>query len=129
MRKHLLLGLGLLLLAVAATPAFAASANFQANCDTGLHCVFDANRTPANQTGTSCGSASIDQFFWDLGDGTSFFTTSSFVSHTYSQDYCETDFVSLAVFCDDNTSASKTHCFCSTIGIGGCIRPGAGWTP
>lgn len=130
-RTALKMGLAVVLLAGLSVPASAATANFQANCqlDIPTPCVFDANRAPDGQSATSCGSASVDQYFWDFGDGTSFFTTSSFVSHTYDQSYCDTDMVSLAVFCDDNSSASKTHCYCITVGIKGCIRPGAGWTP
>lgn len=123
--------LGLLVLALTAIPAWAATANFQANCASGIptYCVFDATRAPSGQTGTSCGSASISSYFWDFGDGNSLFTTSSFVSHTYTQAYCDTDFVDLAVFCSDSSSATKSQCYCSTFGVNGCIRPGAGWTP
>lgn len=131
MRKSLVLALGLLALLAVAAPTDAATANFQANCSLGIptNCVFDATRAPSGQSATSCGAASVTNYFWDFGDGTSLFTTSSFVSHTYNQGYCQTDFVDLAVFCSDGSSATKSHCYCSTIGFAGCIRPGSGWTP
>jgi hypothetical protein len=123
-----------LLAAVAAQPAAAtATANFQANCDSGIptDCIFDPSRTPSGQTATSCPGSSIKKYFWDFGDG----TNSGFItppptqtSHTYSTSYADID-ICLTVFCNDNTSATTCHCFSNTFGIGGCIRPGASWTP
>lgn len=132
MRKALILICALLLAAGGVATLQAATADFQANCDglaLPIDCVFDANRQSSYGPGTSCGSASVDQYFWDFGDGAFKFTTSSFVAHRYAESYCEGDFVSLAVFCSDNSSATISHCYCSTVGINGCIRPGAGWTP
>ncbi|HEV7786522.1 MAG TPA: hypothetical protein VGQ28_14340 [Thermoanaerobaculia bacterium] len=135
MRKVLLsLSILVVLATVAAMPAgAAASANFQANCDSGIptDCIFDINRTPSGQTGTACPGSSIKKFFIDYADG----TNSGFIvppptqtSHTYTSGLTTTD-VCLTVFCNDNTSATTCHCFSNQVGFNGCIRPGAGWTP
>lgn len=120
----------LVLLAAVATPAMAASANFQANC-TGYptDCVFDPQRTPSGQTATACPGSSVKKYFWDFGDGTSFFVTPPphQTSHTYTS-FLTTD-VCLTVFCNDNTSKTTCHCFSNVVGLGSCIMPGAGWTP
>ncbi len=111
--------------------ASAATADFQCNCTFPApnFCVCDATRTSSSGSGTSCGGASIVQYFWDFGDGTSFFSASAFASHTYTGQICEVDYTKVAVFCSDGSSATKSHCFCNYLGINGCIRPGAGWTP
>jgi hypothetical protein len=129
--RHLLTAaLGCLLAVVSATTASGTTADFQCNCTFPMpnYCVCDATRTSSGGSGTSCGSASISQYFWDFGDGTSFFTTSSFVAHTYYGQQCVI-YPKLAVFCSDGSSATRVHCYCNIFGVGGCIRPGAGWTP
>lgn len=119
-----------LLMAGGAATATAATADFQCNCTfPDSQCVCDANRQSSFGPGTSCGSASVSIYFWDFGDGTSFFTTSAFVAHDYDGGWCDVPLPELAVFCTDGSSATRGHCFCNTVGINGCIRPGAGWTP
>jgi hypothetical protein len=118
----------LLTLGFAAT-SFATTANFQAWCQSGIptFCSFNANRTPSGQTPTSCTSGSVSLYFWDFGDGGSA-TGGPGNSHVYPG---AVNFASicLSVFCTDLTTATKCHCFSNVIGVGGCIRPGAGWTP
>jgi hypothetical protein len=122
----------LVLFSAFAGPALAASANFQANCDAGIptDCVFDPQRTPSGQTATACPGSSVKKYFWDFADGSSTFVTPPphQTSHTYTSGITTTD-VCLTVFCNNNTSATMCHCFSNQFGIGGCIRPGAGWTP
>jgi hypothetical protein len=126
------LSLFIVLAAVSALPAAAASANFQANCDSGIptDCAFDPTRTPSGQTGTACPGSSVKKYFWDFGDGNSTFATPppDQIGHTYTTSYSFIN-VCLTVYCNDNTTATTCHCFSNTVGIGGCIRPGAGWTP
>lgn len=122
----------LVLLAALAAPAMAATANFQGNCDASQFphdCVFDPQRAPAGQSGTSCPGSSIKRYFWDFGDGTSTFKTPPphQVGHTYSS-FLTTQ-VCLTVFCNDNTSATTCHCFSNVVGLGNCILPGLGWSP
>ena len=131
-KTHLLVFASLLVLGAFALPLLAASANFQGNCAAGIptSCVFNANRTPAGQTATSCSPSTVSQYFWDFNSTITtddLFTTSSFVSYTYPGQYC--DFVDMAVFCNNGMSATKSHCICNYLGFGGCIIPGAGWTP
>jgi hypothetical protein len=120
---------------VAAAGHAVVTANFQANCDSGIptDCVLDPNRTPSGQTATSCPAGySVSKYFVDWGDGTSYFyfppphQTSHTFSGASSNDIC------LTVFCSNGTTTVSTttcHCFSNTLGIGGCVRPGAGWTP
>lgn len=120
----------LVLLVAVAAPAVAATANFQANCDGfPTDCVFDPQRTPFGQSGTACPGSSVKKYFWDFGDGTSTFKTPPphQTGHTYTS-FLTTD-VCLTVFCNNNTSATTCHCFSNVVGLGGCIIPGAGWTP
>jgi hypothetical protein len=128
MKKGILL-LCLLGLAVAAYPAAAATAQFQANCAPGIptNCVFDPLRPSGS--GSACPGSSISRYFWDFGDGTSVFITPppNQTGHTYSSGI-STD-VCLTVFCANGTSATTCHCFSNVVGIGGCIRPIGDWTP
>lgn len=120
----------LVLLAAVATPAMAASANFQGNCTSAFpnDCVFDPQRTPSGQTATACPGSSVKRYFWDFGDGTSFFVTPPphQTSHTYTS-FLTTN-ICLTVFCNDNTSSTKCHTFSNVVGLPG-VMPGAGWTP
>lgn len=133
MKKSVFLLFCLLGLVAIAGPAMAATADFQANCASGIptSCSFDASRTPSGGTATACPGSSIKKYFWDFGDGAFAWVTgtppSSTTSHTYSG-AIQTN-VCLTVFCNNNTSATTCHCFANNIGVGGCIRPGAGWTP
>jgi hypothetical protein len=120
----------LLLAAAFSAPTEAQTASFQANCLAGIptSCTFDASR-PAG-SGSSCpAGTSITKYFWDFGvNNTSFtWTTSNPTNYTYptgiSTDVC------LTVFCSNGSSATTCRCFSNVIGVGGCIRPGAGWTP
>jgi hypothetical protein len=121
----------LLLLATAlSAPAEAQTANFQANCASGIPtvCSFDATR-PAG-SGSSCpAGTTVTTYFWDFGVNNSSYTwtTSSTTNYTY-QNGISTD-VCLTVFCSNGSSATKCHCFSNQFGVNGCIRPGAGWTP
>jgi hypothetical protein len=135
MRKALWIGLVLLLAAGSVLPVLAAAnAEFQGNCintpGTPLRtdCVFNANKTPSGSSPTTCSPSTISNYFWDYGDGTdSGFTFNSSASHTYfgSSDWT----ICLSVFCANGSSDTTCHCMVNYIGIGGCIRPGAGWTP
>ena len=131
MKKHVFLLFCVLGLVAIAGPAVAATADFQANCDSGIptDCVVDPTRTPSGGTPTACPSSSIKKYFIDWGDGTSYFFTPppSQTSHTYSG-AIQTN-ICVTVFCNYNTSATTCHCFANNIGVGGCVRPGAGWTP
>jgi len=132
MKRLLFLGFLLLLAAASSAPAEAATANFQANCTaaTPNDCVFDPQRAPAGQPGTSCAPSTIRRYFWDFGDGTSFFRTPPphQTSHSFPAGTNEV-WICLTVFCNDNTSDTKCHCFSNVVGFGGCIIPGASWTP
>jgi PKD repeat protein len=131
MKKSVFLALCFLGLAVIAGPAGAVTADFQANCASGIptNCSFDPTRTPSGGTPTACPGSSISQYFWDFGDGAWAWVTPppSTTSHTYSG-AIQTD-VCLTVFCANGTSTTTCHCFANNIGVNGCIRPGAGWTP
>lgn len=130
MRKSVILLVLCLSMSAWAASAHAATADAQGNCSGFLptFCVFDATRTSSSGSGTSCGSASIVQYFWDFGDGSSTFTTSSFVSHSYSTR--DAFILQLAVFCSDGTSATTQLCVnTSLVGAFGCIHPGQGWQP
>jgi hypothetical protein len=114
-----------------AGPASAATSDFQVNCASGIptNCVLDPLRTPTGGTPTSCAPGSITQYFVDWGDGTSYFYTPppNQTSHTYSG-AVQTD-ICLTVFCSNGTSKTTCHCIANNIGVNGCVRPGAGWTP
>jgi len=131
MKTRVFLLFCLLGLAAVAGPALAATANFQVNCDAGIptDCVLDPTRTPAGQTGTACPNSTVKKYFVDWGDGTSYFYTPPppQTSHTYGG-AIQTN-ICLTVFCNDGTSATTCHCIANNIGVGGCVRPGAGWTP
>jgi hypothetical protein len=118
--------------------AHAATANFQGNCtknasQTQMFCVFDAQR-PASSP-SSCPSGT-PTYFWDYGDGSSpLWTSSSFVSHTYplpipsgTEGYPYGYYVSLGVFCSDNSSASAKRYICVYgFGFPGCIFQDGQW--
>lgn len=133
MKRSVFLLLCILGLVAMAGSASAATANFQANCASGIPtvCTFDASRTPTGQTATSCPGSSVKKYFWDFGDSAFAWVAgtppSTTANHTYSG-AIQTD-VCLTVFCNNNTSATTCHCFANNIGVNGCIRPGAGWTP
>jgi hypothetical protein len=131
-KSNLVLLASLLLLSSLALPLYAATADFQGLCAAGIptNCVFDATRTSSFGPGTSCAPSTVNQYFWNFNTTITtddLFTTSSFVAYTYPAAYC--DFVNLAVFCNNGQSPTWTNCLCNNIGINGCIRPGAGWTP
>jgi hypothetical protein len=133
MKRSAFLLLCILGLVAMAGSASAATANFQANCASGIPtaCTFDASRTPTGQTATSCPGSSVWKYFWDFGYNATSFAWVTPPPHTTSYTYpgaSQAD-VCLTVFCNDGTSATKCHCFANNIGINGCIRPGAGWTP
>ena len=131
--KGLPFSLGLLLaFGVGATAIAATTADFQGNCTNNNNgtqsCVFDARRQSSFGPGTHCNNGQPPtQYFWDFGNNNSLFTTSPFVSQVYT--IGPTYDVSLAVFCSDNTSATRVHCMPTSFGFNGCILAGAGWTP
>jgi len=132
MKSFVCLSICLLGFVAIAGPAAAATANFQANCDHGIptDCIFDPTRTPTGGTPTACPGSSVKKYFWDFGDGTSAFVTPPphTTSHTYSTGV-QTD-VCLTVFCNDGTSSpAGCHCFSNQVGVNGCIRNIANWTP
>ncbi len=117
------------------TAAHACTADFGGNCtwaggSANANCVFDATRSdPNNPIGTACPGSSITNYFWDYGDGgSSGFTTSSFVSHSYVNpaSLVAVD-VHLSVFCADGCSDTRSRFVCFTIGVGGCIFMNSGW--
>lgn len=128
--KKLVLVTLVLFLAGSALPLLAATtADFQGKCQF-TNCVFDANRQSTWGPGTSCSPSTVSLYFWDRdvnNDNEDLFTTSAFVSYSYVGGYCND--VNMAVFCNNGTSATQTHCLCTYIGIFGCITPGAGWGP
>ena len=132
MRRALWIGL-VLLVAGSALPVEAASAEFQGNCTniagTPLQtwCAFDAQRTPSGSTPTSCSPSFVSTYFWDFGDGTSFFTSNDKPLHIYYGQGAW--WIDLGVFCADGSSDVATHCMVNYIGIYGCILPGGGWMP
>jgi hypothetical protein len=133
MKKVVFLLFCTLVLAAIASPSSAATtAEFQANCASGIptNCVLDPLRTPSGGTPTGCTvPATVTQYFVDWGDGTMYFYAPP--PHQTSHKYCspiQTD-ICLTVFCSDGTSKTTCHCFSNIIGINGCVRPGAGWTP
>ncbi|MDY7096154.1 MAG: hypothetical protein SX243_24530 [Acidobacteriota bacterium] len=131
-RKLIVFGLALVFLIAPALVASATTANFEGWCSSSFpnNCVFDTRRPTASPT--SCGSSSIDEFFWDYGDNTyppQFETTTSPIgSHTYPPGMNTVD-VCVTVFCVDGTSDTKCHCFGNVIGYSWCIRPVGSWTP
>jgi hypothetical protein len=132
MKNLFLLSFCILGFVAVAGPAGAATANFQVNCASGIptNCVLDPNRTPSGQTATSCPMGhSVTQYFVDWGDGTSYYYTPP--PHQTSHIFlgASSNNICLTVFCSDGSSTIKCHCFSNTVGIGGCVRPGAGWTP
>jgi hypothetical protein len=131
MKKSVFLALCILGLIAIAGPASAATADFQVNCASGIptSCVLDPQRTPSGGTATSCAPGTITQYFVDWGDGTSYFYTPPphQTSHTFSG--ASSNDICLTVFCSNGTSKTTCHCFSNTFGVGGCVRPGAGWTP
>jgi hypothetical protein len=132
MKKCTLMLLCILGLVAVAGPAAAATADFQVNCAAGIptSCVLDPQRTPSGGTPTGCTPpATVVKYFADWGDGTSYFYTPPphQTSHTYTSGI-QTN-ICLTVFCSDGTSTTTCHCFANNIGVGGCVRPGAGWTP
>lgn len=135
MRRALWIGLVLLVAGSAMPVSAAANAEFQGNCTNRItggqlftDCVFDATRTPSGSSPTSCSPSSISNYFWDYGDNTSSgFTSSSFVSHTYSGQ--GEWWINLGVFCADGASDTTSHCMINYVGIFGCILPGGGWLP
>lgn len=129
-RTPLLLAL-LFLLTLGAGAASAATADFQCNCTFGsfpINCVCDADRQSSYGPGTSCGAATPTTYFWDMGDGTSFFN-GAYIAHGYTSAICEGTYPRMTVFCSDGSNATRQSCICTYLGINGCIRPGAGWTP
>ena len=128
-RTYLFLAFACVLM-LGAGSALGTTADFQCNCSKGNpnNCVCDASRTSSSGSGTSCGAATPTNYFWDWGDGTSYFN-GSYTSHSYYGQFCEAYYPRMTVFCSDGSSATRTHCYCNYLGINGCIRPGAGWTP
>jgi hypothetical protein len=130
MRRAVFFCFLLFLAAAFSAPAEAQTASFQMNCASGIptNCVLDPLRPSGS--GSSCpAGTSITQYFVDWGDGNSEFYTPPphQKGHTYSSGL-STD-VCLTVFCSNGTSATTCRCFSNVIGVGGCVRPGAGWTP
>lgn len=133
MRRFMSYGIAVLGLFLGAMVAQAATANFQGFCTNSSSggtlttaCKFTVLRTPSGQTGTSCAPAFISSTSWNFGDGATG-TSPGTIEHTYTG-VVGLD-VTVTVYCTDNSSATATHCLYNNIGVGGCVRPGAGWTP
>lgn len=135
--KKVNLFLAALILVCSALPVLAFDyANFEGNCTilppsyTQTSCQFDANRTPSGQNATYC-TYGVSTYGWDFiptSYGEELWnTTNSAPTFVYNGAFC--DFIYLSVFCNGGSNAGNQHCMCNTVGIGGCIIPGAGWTP
>lgn len=130
--------LAALLLLCTALPVLAVNnAEFQGNCTNRItggvlytDCDFDANRAPGGGTATTC-TYGVNYLGWDFDTSISsddlWFTSDFTPSYTYTGQFC--DFIYLSVFCNGGSNAGTQHCMCNYVGIGGCIIPGAGWTP
>jgi len=131
MKRALSLGLFVLGFAVLAASAQAATANFQANCSysgSNINCVFDANRPSTSPS--RCGDGSFPTaYFWDYGDGSSYYGSSAFVSHTYYAPLPSWYEINLSVFCTNTgeQSVTATGVICLTYGGGGCIYVNGTW--
>jgi hypothetical protein len=122
--KPLLLSLvsTLFALGMYASPASAATADFQGDCLISHTCDFDAQR-PFSSPST-CSPASISSYAWTFSDGgvasgvlaTHFFSLSS-------QNYTAT----LKITCSNGTTASVTRGLSWGVGIPGFIGPGVGY--
>lgn len=116
-----------------ADAALAATAEFQGFCTNSssggtlqTHCKFTVLRHPFGTPATNCGALGIASTSWNFGDGTTGSSPGT-IEHDYTG--AVSTMVSVTVNCVDGSSASASHCFDNNIGFGGCIIPGAGWTP
>ncbi|MFZ5636945.1 MAG: hypothetical protein ACOY82_10235 [Pseudomonadota bacterium] len=106
----------------------AASANFQGLCNwnagfTQYSCTFDAAR-PASSP-SACPGSYIWKYFWDFDDGSTAFTGSPVVGHTFPD---RTDrVVSLRVICWNGDIADRLRHVCSTVGTPGCLKVNGTW--
>jgi len=134
MHRRISLWVVVLGLLVGADAAMAASAEFQGFCTNSTTgggtlqtaCKLTVLRHPDYAPPTDCGFMGISSTSWDFGDGTTG-TSPGTINHTYTGVVGLT--ISVTVTCVDGSTASASHCLYNNIGVGGCIRPGAGWTP
>ena len=132
MKRHLL-SLAILGMLAGTGAASAATAEFQGYCTNSTvggtlqtACTLTVARHPVGTPATDCGYWGISSTSWDLGDGNTA-TSLGTVYHTYVGVVGLT--INVTVYCVDGSSASASHCLYNNFGVGGCIRPGAGWTP
>ena len=121
------LGIALALGAVAEVQA-AATANFEGLCQwnagfTQYACSFDARR-PASSP-SACPGSYVWKYFWDFDDGSTLFTGSPLVSHTFPDRADRV--VGLRVICWNGEIADRLRHVCSTIGTPGCLQVNGGW--
>ena len=108
-----------LALALYASPASAATANFQGDCLVSHTCDFSAQHGSAV---SSCSPASITSYSWDFGDGTS--GTGAFVTHFFPSSFYT---VTLTVQCNNGFSAGISRFVSWSFGGGGIIISGEGY--
>jgi hypothetical protein len=127
---------------VLAASAHAATAGFAGAClansgNTQLNCTFNAGRSDfdGNYPPSSCPNNGTPTYSWDWGDNSNpLWTSSSVVSHSYALPIVSGSgapygyFVSLSVFCPDNSSATLTRYICVYgFGVAGCIHTDGGY--
>jgi len=122
--KPLLLSLvsAVLALGVYASPASAATANFQGDCLISHTCDFDSQR-PFGSPST-CSPASITGWAWTFSDGGT--ASGVLVTHFFSlssSSYTAT----LKITCSNGTTASVTRNLNWAFGAPGVIAPGIGY--
>ena len=109
-------------LALYASPAVAATANFQGDCLISHTCDFDAQRPFASPS--TCAPNSISSYSWDFGDGTT--GSGVLVTHTFSTSP-NTYSVKLKITCSNGTTANLTRTLSWSFGGPGVIIPGVGY--
>jgi hypothetical protein len=122
--KSALLGLtaAVFVLGLFASPASAATANFQGDCLISHTCDFDAQRPFASPS--TCSPASISSYSWSFSDGGT--ASGVLVTHFFSlssQYYTAT----LTITCSNGTTASLTRNISWGVGVGGVIGPAIGY--
>jgi len=105
-----------------ASPASAATANFQGDSLVSHTADFDAQRPFSNPS--TCSPSSISSYAWDFGDGTT--GTGALATHTFSTSP-NTYSVKLTITCSNGTTANVTRTISWSIGGGTTIIPGVGY--
>jgi hypothetical protein len=123
MKRFLLVSVSAVLtLVLYASPASAATANFQGDCLISHTCDFDAQR-PFGSPST-CSPASISSYAWNFGDGTT--GTGVAPTHFFSLS-TQTYSVTLTITCSNSTTATLTRTLSWAFGGGTTIIPAVGY--